>query len=202
VEELRPGLWRWTAPHPDWTPAEGGPDGWEQEVGSYAYDAGGCLVVIDALEPPSLVEELAAGKELVALLTTAGHRRSAKQLAEELGATVYAPADRAHLVEVRTRPYRSGETLPGDVVAQPTYFSQESILWIAEHRALVIGDIMLGRDGGVRVPEAWLPDGVSLATFTEPLKPLLELPVELVLPTHGEPVRERGIEALARALGA
>jgi hypothetical protein len=202
VEELRPGLWRWTAPHPDWTPAEGGPDGWEQEVGSYAYDAGDCLVLIDALQPPSLVEELAAGKDLVGLLTTAGHGRSAKQLVEELGASVYVPADRADLVEVATHTYRSGETLPGHVDAHPTYFPQESILWIAEHRALVIGDILLGRDGGIRVPEAWLPEGVSLETFCAPLRPLLELPVELVLPTHGEPVRENGLEALARALGA
>jgi hypothetical protein len=34
----------------------------------------------------------------------------------------------------------------------------------------------------------------------ERLAPLLELPVELVLTTHGEPVREAGGEALRKAL--
>jgi hypothetical protein len=32
--------------------------------------------------------------------------------------------------------------------------------------------------------------------------PLLDLPVELVLPAHGDPVLEHGREALARALEA
>lgn len=33
----------------------------------------------------------------------------------------------------------------------------ETILWIAEHGALVFGDVVLGADGGVRVcPESWL----------------------------------------------
>ena len=33
IEEIRPRLWRWTATHPDWSPEEGGPEGWEPEVG-------------------------------------------------------------------------------------------------------------------------------------------------------------------------
>ena len=37
MEELHPGLWFWTAPHPEWTPSDGGPDGWPPEVSCYAW---------------------------------------------------------------------------------------------------------------------------------------------------------------------
>jgi hypothetical protein len=33
LEEIRPGLTTWTAPHPSWTPDA---EGWDQEVRSYA----------------------------------------------------------------------------------------------------------------------------------------------------------------------
>ena len=51
MRELRPRLWHWTAPHPEWTPESGGDDGWEQEVGCYAYVSpdGGTLVLLDPL---------------------------------------------------------------------------------------------------------------------------------------------------------
>ena len=49
------------------------------------------------------------------------------------------------------------------------------------------------------MPRAWLEDGYDAAV--EELRPLLELPVERVLVTHGEPVLEDGHEALAKALG-
>ena len=39
VRSLRPGLWCWSAPHPDWTPAEGGPGGWSRDVWSLYCEA-------------------------------------------------------------------------------------------------------------------------------------------------------------------
>ena len=47
VEQLRPGLWRWTAIHPEWQ--EG--DDWEQEVSSVYYEAPGTTVLFDPLVP-------------------------------------------------------------------------------------------------------------------------------------------------------
>ena len=41
VQEIATGLWRWTGLHPAWTPADGGPGGWEQEVGCYFYEGAG-----------------------------------------------------------------------------------------------------------------------------------------------------------------
>jgi hypothetical protein len=36
VRELRPGLWHWQAPHPEWESTEP----WDQNVSSYAIDEG------------------------------------------------------------------------------------------------------------------------------------------------------------------
>lgn len=44
------------------------------------------------------------------------------------------------------------------------------------------------------------PEGVAPAEFAAPLRPLLELPVELILLTHGDPVVEEAHAALAGAL--
>lgn len=67
--ELRPGLWTWSALHPAWTPEDGGPEGWEQEVRSYALDAGDSLVLFDPLVSVPDAEELAAGRPVVVILT-------------------------------------------------------------------------------------------------------------------------------------
>jgi hypothetical protein len=48
---LHPGLSRWTARHPDWTPEEGGPEGWDPEVTSYMYEAPDALLLFDPLAP-------------------------------------------------------------------------------------------------------------------------------------------------------
>ena len=50
-QSLRPRLWRWTATHPDWSPEEGGPDGWQPEVSSHALVEEDALVLIDPLVP-------------------------------------------------------------------------------------------------------------------------------------------------------
>jgi hypothetical protein len=185
VEELRPGLWHWKAVHPDWTPKDGGPTGWEQEVSSYAYDAGETLVLFDPQSPPGLVDELASGKEVAVALTCSWHGRSAEELRERLGASVWSPGG-------------DGE-LPAGVEAFDGGDDEEVALWIAEHGALVTGDGLLVRER-LEVPATWVPKGMTLAEFKQRLMPLLELPVELVLVTHGEPVRENGGVELRNAL--
>jgi hypothetical protein len=51
-------------------------------------------------------------------------------------------------------------------------------------------------------PESWLPSGVGHAELRTALAPLLELPVERVLVSHGVPVLGGGHAALAKALAA
>jgi glyoxylase-like metal-dependent hydrolase (beta-lactamase superfamily II) len=81
----------------------------------------------------------------------------------------------------------------------------ETMLWLPGPRALVPGDRLLGDDrGGLRMcPSGWLrylQPGLTEDELREALRPLLDLPIELVLVSHGEPVLEDGRAAVERAL--
>jgi hypothetical protein len=69
------------------------------------------------------------------------------------------------------------------VDTRPGFYPDERVLWLAEHGALVFGDSLPGGP----VPDDWLPEGQTRADYRSWLLPLLALPVELVLPTHGDP---------------
>jgi hypothetical protein len=200
LEELRPGLWRWTARHPDAVddPKPGSPADWAPDVGCVACAAPGALVVVDPLVPGDADEEfLARMDELVArhgprvvVLTTIGfHRRSRAVLVERYGASTS----------------RAKTTLPAGVRAVPIRRAGETMVWLEEHRALVPGDRLLGDDaGGLRLPPpSWLrylPSGMTIDELRAALAPLRELPVEMVLVSHGAPVLRDGARAIERAL--
>jgi hypothetical protein len=200
VKELRPGLWTWSGPHPDWSAeSDGGPGGWEHEVRSYAHGARDALVLFDPLVEPDAIARLARGRPVVVLLTCDWHSRSTQRLVQELGAVVHAPGTED--VGLAVVPYAAGDRLPGDVVAQQGGSAEEFPLWIPEHGALVSGDLLLGGERGYRVqPDSWLGEGLTHESLREVLRPLLDLPLELLLPTHGEPVVEDAPGALRAAL--
>jgi glyoxylase-like metal-dependent hydrolase (beta-lactamase superfamily II) len=203
MQELRPGLWTWTAAHPDWTDEQGGPEGWDRAVRSYAYDSGGCLVLFDPQSPPSLIEGLIEAQDVAVLLTVHWHQRSALECVERFGASVHTPAASLERTEVpNAKPYSLGDELPGGVVAKDAYYPEETIFWVPAHRALVAGDVLLGvGETGLRIqPDSWLPNGVTPEGLRDALGPLLDLPVELVLPTHGDPVAGDAHGALRAAL--
>ena len=198
LSELRPGLWQWTAFHPEW----------KQDVGSVAYEAAGELVLVDPLLPSDdALDELVAsvGKPLAVLVTVFWHTRSADVLARRHGARVLAPSGGKAAVRRRAptmEPFRPGDPLPGDVVAIPTARANEVVYWIPAHRSVVPGDVLLGaKGGGLRMcPQGWLPERRTLDELAASLRPLLDLPVVRVLVSHGEPVLRNGRAALARAL--
>ena len=194
MQELAPGLSTWTRPHPEWKPSDGArADGWDQEVRSYALDAGDVLVLIDPLDPPA--ELLGTDKDTAVVLTVWAHERSAGAL----GAPVLAPSGSVERIQTTAQAYEAGATLPGGIEAKPNPYPDEGLLWLPGHRALVSGDLLLGSPPRI-CPESWLPHG-NHATVGEALKPLLDLPIERFLPTHGEPVLEDARAALARAFG-
>ena len=199
--ELGRGLFRWTALHPDADPyaRPGSPADWGPEVGSVAYAADDALVLIDPLVPedrPGLRRELDAlvrshGHRVAILTTLQFHRRSRAELVERYGASTS----------------RAKTTLPAGVETVQIRGAGETMVWLPEHRALIPGDRLLGDDaGGLRLcTDSWLrylPSGMRRAELREALRPLLDLPVELVLVSHGEPVLENGREAVAAALRA
>src|SRR5262249_33535102 len=57
VTQIADGLWRWTAPHPEWTPEKDKPGGWGRMVGAVYYEprAGEAeaLSLIEPLAPPA-----------------------------------------------------------------------------------------------------------------------------------------------------
>src|SRR5256885_952836 len=83
---------------------------------------------------------------------------------------------------------------------------QATMYWLPGPAALVPGDLLIGDgEGGVRMcPESWLhgylPGDRRGAELRDALRPLLELPVEHVLASHGSPVLGGGHAALERAL--
>jgi glyoxylase-like metal-dependent hydrolase (beta-lactamase superfamily II) len=190
LTELAPGLRRWTARH----------EAWKEDVGCVAVDTDDGLVLIDSLDPP---REL--GRADHALVTVFFHARSTQ--ARHVWAEqrlVRRLASRG--VEV-DRPFTAGDPLPGGIEALQTARKSEVVYWLPQHRAIVVGDVLLGAGAKPRAtddplrlcPERWL-DGASYDDLRESFKPLLELPVSRVLVSHGEPVLRDGGDALADVL--
>lgn len=196
MQELAPGLLRWTARHPEWAPG-GAPDSpadWPEEVGSVAYEAPDAFLLVDPLVPDSLWETLEERirrhRQRVAVLTTLKwHRRSRDEVVARFGASTT----------------RARRALPAGVETIPLRGAGETLIWLPEVRTLVPGDRILGAaGGGLRLcPDSWLAylgTGLTRAGLREKLLPLLELPIERVLVSHGEPVLAGGRAALAEAL--
>jgi glyoxylase-like metal-dependent hydrolase (beta-lactamase superfamily II) len=203
VRELATGVWHWEARHPDWTPDQGGQDGWGPEVSSYAVDDGERLLLFDPLAPPREIDELAAGRETAVVLTCAWHERDARSLLERLGAPVFVPRpdegspDVAWLQAGDTAQghfISAGDRLPVGVEAFAGWLPNDVVLWVESRRAVIVGDTLIDRGGGLEIPVAWLPEGTTRERVAETLRPLLDLPVELVLPTHGAPTDRAGLE--------
>jgi hypothetical protein len=192
VDELAPGLRRWTVRHEEW----------REDVGCVAVDTADGLVLIDPLEPPA---EL--GRPEHVLLTVFFHLRStAAAGAPRVWAARYSTRSAANRGVTVTDDVADGG-LPGGIAAVQTARRAEVVYWLPEHRTVVAGDVLLGAgakpkatDEPLRLcPERWL-GGSTHGDLRTSLAPLLELPVERVLVSHGAPILERGRAELARVL--
>jgi glyoxylase-like metal-dependent hydrolase (beta-lactamase superfamily II) len=191
VRELRTGVWHWEARHPEWNERQW----WGPLVSSYAIDDGERLLLLDPLAPPSEIDELAAGRETAIVLTCPWHVRDARTLAERLGAPLYVPPpDEGDPDPVEGQVFRAGDRLPVGVDAFSGMEPNDLVLWVESRRALVVGDTLIDRGHGLEFPADWADKGVPSEQILESLRPLLELPVELVLPTHGAPTDRAALE--------
>jgi hypothetical protein len=212
VAEIAPGLWRWTGYHEEW----------EEDVGSVYCETKDGAILIDPLVPPDGGEHFwrsldrdveRAGGTLHVLVTVFWHTRDTATMVERYSARVWAPRRGRTAIERRAGTVNDAfgpdDPLPGGVRALPTARAAEVVYWLPEHRALVPGDVLLGagaKGGGTRgtrlrlCPKSWLPEKTSQAALAESLRPLLDLPVERILVSHGEAVLEGALTALAVAL--
>ena len=210
---LAPGLSYWTARHPEWHPGDFG-----AEVGSFAAEAGEELLLIDPLvtDDGAFLDDLV--RERVAILVTIGyHVRSCADLWErwhrDVPVTIHGPPQAAKRLDGGAATAFSvlepGEEGPAGVqafaIGRPR--RGERPLWIPWHAALAFGDALVATPGGELRMWAQEPVDDDRAAFyrerfAPTLAPLLELPVERVLVTHGAPVVDGAADALRRAVGA
>jgi hypothetical protein len=207
VQEIEHGLWRWTAPHPDWLPEAGSTGGWRQDVGSVYCELPGAILLIDPVVPEDagdaarLWDALDRDVERVrrpvcVVLTVHWHSRGADEVIARYGALDGVVPDGATAIPL------------GDPIGEVAYS-------LHRYRALVPGDVVLGGDGiegeqvdglrvcppgwyGRTVAERWWYGGMGLRCA---LDRLAQEPVERVLVTHGTPLLSGGAGAL-RSLAA
>ncbi|HWD70670.1 MAG TPA: MBL fold metallo-hydrolase [Solirubrobacteraceae bacterium] len=192
--ETRPGVYFWQARHPDWEANEG----WEEIVTSYALDDGERLIVIDPLAAPQELELLAGKRETAIVLTCPWHARDAVNLADRLGAKIYLPPpDDGDSSPVEGNVYTAGDDIGLGIEAIRGLEDGDLVLWIPEHSAVAAGDTLIDRGEGLIFPLDWAARHGDPDEIRRSLQPLLDHPVDVVLPTHGLPTDR---DALARAL--
>jgi glyoxylase-like metal-dependent hydrolase (beta-lactamase superfamily II) len=216
MQELRPGLWHWQARHPAWESSEP----WDPDVSSYAVDDGERLFLFDPLGVPDELIDLAAERETAIVLTAPWHERDSESLVARLGVPLYTarPDSAQFLMDTygltaeqagdgspdvvwllregkgEARVYGAGDRLPGGIETFPGHKQNDLVLWIEGKRAVVSGDTFVDFGHGLEVNERWLQPRVTREHVVEWLRPLLELPVELVLLTHGGPTERAALE--------
>ena len=200
ASEVAPGLWRWVTRHPEW----------EQDVGCVAVTAGEDLVLVDPLLPEddeeawdSLGRAIDGAGRADVVLTVFYHKRSASAIrARWPNVDVHAEAGGiSHIGGIPTHLYGADDPLPGDLVVHPTPRPGEAILWEPKSSSLIAGDVLIGKEGGLEIcPASWLPEGVGREDVATALTPMLDLPLERVIVSHGDPVLEKARAALQRAI--
>jgi hypothetical protein len=197
AEEITAGLWRWTARHPAWRPGAepGSPGDWDPNVGCVLCVDARSVLFLDPLLPADAdgfwrwCDGVVGSRSVHVLTTIRFHGRSREAVAGRYGGDVVT----------------SLRSLPPGVEAFQFRVADETMFWLPTHGALVPGDRLIGDDvGGVRLcPDSWLAyltDPLDQAGLRTLLRPLLDLPVQRVLVSHGEPVLSGGIGALEQIL--
>jgi glyoxylase-like metal-dependent hydrolase (beta-lactamase superfamily II) len=91
-------------------------------------------------------------------------------------------------------PYAPGDGLPFGADVFPGHKPNDIVLWVESQRAVISGDTLVDFGQGLEINERWLRPGVTREEIAEQLRPLLELPVEHVLATHGVPTDRAALE--------
>jgi hypothetical protein len=200
MEEVATGVWHWQAPHPEWDDSV-----WPQGVSAYAIDDGERLLLFDPIATPEEIVTAADERELLVVLTNPWHERDTRALVEKHNPRVFVTQPEAGSPDLEwllageagdPHLYSPGGGLPDGVEAAfPGREPNDVVLWVPSRRAVVAGDTLVDFGDGLMIHEPWL--STSREEVVDQLLPLLDLPVEHVLATHGGP-HDRA--ALQRAL--
>ena len=190
LRDVAPGLWLWQVEYPDWRPGLG----WGPVVNSTCVESGGEVILLDPLAPPSDAAEvwarLEAQRPTVVVVLKPDHVRDVDLFVRRYGARAFGPYLfwRQNVPETELEGIEPGSELPGRLVAlYDGRDRKETPLWLPEQRAIVFADALTAPDGELRVwATPWHEERVLPA-----LRALLELPFELVIVSHGEPVHDR-----------
>jgi len=215
MKKLSPGVYRWTAPHPEYrTSAE--------EVACYALTGPGGVAIVDPLLPDgpdgdALLDRLddlvQSVRRVDLLITIPYHTRSAERLWWRWHATVKTriwghPLVSKRFADPGTPLEQIDVNAPLGPLARAFAIGKprrsETPLYFPSRRALAFGDTVVGMpDGGLRI---WVQGSVNPAWYGErflpTLEPLAALDVADVLVTHGPAVIGDGQRALRAALEA
>jgi hypothetical protein len=193
MEEVLPGVWHWTATHPNTG----------SEVSSYWVRPSGAL--IDALMPAEGIEPFREEPPERVLLSNRHHLRHAERFAEELGCSIHC--SRPGLHEFEGGPAVEGfdfgeEVAPGiEALEVGAICPDESALLIGDAGALAIADGIRHYDGEMGFFADWLlgddPDAVK-AGLRRSYFGLLDRDFDSLLFAHGDPIIGGGKEALRR----
>jgi glyoxylase-like metal-dependent hydrolase (beta-lactamase superfamily II) len=190
MRDAAPGLWLWRQAHPSWRE---GMD-WEPEVASFAVESRGVTVLLDPLAPPAseraVWDRLAASPPEAVVVLKPDHVRDVDLFVRWYGARAFGPwlYWRDDVPRTELEQIVPGKELPGGLQAQyDGRGAHETPVYLPEQRALVFADALTAPDDVLR---AWATPWHEERTLPA-LRALLELPFELVLVSHGEPVHDR-----------
>jgi hypothetical protein len=211
MRELRPGIWHWQSPHPDWDAEQW----WPQLVSSYAIELGDELVLFDPLAVPDELRKRATA----VVLTAPYHERDA----QSLGLPVHTPpadtwqdwVEKFGVDPEKVRGMESDDLTwlraeesagqfhepgkwPFGIYAYAGREDNDLVLWIPAVSAIVSGDSLSDFGEGLDIQMGGRTH-LTKEQVAKQLQPLLDLPVELVLPAHGEPTDRTALERVLSA---
>lgn len=189
IIDIEPGLWIWRIDHPTWAPETGA----DRVVTSVCAEQNGERAVIDALAPPpgtGIWERLDATPPTMAVVLKPDHVRSVDLFVDRYGIPGYGPDlfYKDDIPETDLRPVYPGSKLPGGLLAlYDGRWRNETPLWIEEHKTIVFADALTTLGGQLQVwATPWHEERALPA-----LRSMLDLPVERIIISHGEPVHDR-----------
>jgi hypothetical protein len=206
MRELRPGVWHWRSPHPDWDEEQW----WPALVSSYAIELGDDVILFDPRSVPAELRERAT----VVVLSAPYHERDARRL----GLPVYTPPadtwqdwvekfgvdpdevrgmESDDLAWLRAGDgeghFRGPGEWPFGITAYAGREDNDLVFWLPSINAIVTGDSLSDFGDGLDIHLGGRKH-VKRDDLAERLRPLLDLPIDFVLPAHGEPTGRAALE--------